>query len=85
MSVKQGLTVFLQQSFPQFFKLADIYLKAPDAKCFGAERRLPSAEGASYLVGAWGAYSPRKFLKYNTQKHPKLNLSRKAGVHSNFL
>ena len=71
MSVKHGLTVFLQQSFPQFFKLTDIYLKAPDAKCFGAARCLPSADGASYLVGVWGAYSPLEIFKIEHTETPK--------------
>ena len=56
------------QGFRQFCKVADIYLKAPDGKFFGAARRLTSAEDASYL-GESGACSSRKFLKYRTLRN----------------
>ena len=64
------MTVFLRQSFQQLFKLADIYLKAPDAKFFGAARRLPSAEGASYLVGP-GGMLPQQIFKIKHTETPK--------------
>ena len=37
------------QGFPQFCRVADIFLKASDVTFFGVTRRLASAEGGGYL------------------------------------
>ena len=49
----------------RFFKVVDIFLKAPNAKFFGSTRHLASTEGASFLRGGGGlgGCSPRKFFK----------------------
>ena len=48
--------------FQQVFKVVDIFLKVPEANVFGAEGRLVSTKGASYL-GESGGMPPRTFLK----------------------
>ena len=56
----------------RFFKVVDIFLKAPNAKFLGGTRHLASTEGASFLRGGGGSGGmlPQEIFKIEHSETP---------------
>ena len=54
----------------RFFKVVDIFLKAPNAKFLGGTRHLASTEGASFLRGGTGGMLPQQIFKIEHSETP---------------
>ena len=52
------------QGFRQFYKVADKYLKAPDAKCFWRRKALYERRRCELPRGVWGVL-PQEIFKYS--------------------